>query len=172
MISHNSVLLTSTMALNIYHIGQRKPATIWTAQTDPFSHHTSPKTPHCICMTKICAACCHCHSKRKSSHGTMYPAIDSHHRKKCSHPWKTIQTTCASVHMDHHAHHTECSTYQHANMVNKRMKNNTLDDMFVCLEFNAKFKAHWPICNQRVCHHSNAVAGKHDRGAFNPDANC
>lgn len=117
MISHNSVSSISTTVSNICHIGQHPPVTIWTARMDPFSHHTSPKTPHCICTTKICAACCHCHLRRKWKHGMMCPAIDSLHRRKCSHRLKIIQTICASVHTVHHALHTACSTFPPVNTV-------------------------------------------------------
>lgn len=117
MISHSLVLLINTMVSNICHIGQHQPVIIWMAQMDPFSHRTSPKIPHCICMTKICAACCHCHLKRKCLHATMCPATVLHHPKRCSHPLKIIQITCASVQRDHHAHHMACSMSPPVNTV-------------------------------------------------------
>lgn len=125
-ILHNSVLSINTMEMNICHIGKHQLATIWMVLTVRFSHHTSPKIQHCICMTKICADCFHCHSKKKLSHATMYLVIVSHQAKKYLHLLKRIQTMNASVHMVHHAHHMECSMYQPVNMVSKK----TLEKIF------------------------------------------
>lgn len=117
MTSHNSASLTNTMAKNTCRIGQHRPATIWTALMAPFSRHTSPRTPRCMCTTKICAVCCHWHSKRKSTPKTVCPATVSRQAKRCSPPSITIQTTFASVQPARHVHHTECSMCPPVNTV-------------------------------------------------------
>lgn len=118
MISLNSVLSINTMVSSICHIGQHPPVITWTVQMVPFSRHTSAKTPHCICMTKICAVCCRCHLKKKLLPETMCLDTDSHQPNVYLHQSKIIQITYASVQMDHHAHHMECSMYQLVNTVN------------------------------------------------------
>lgn len=118
MTSQNSASSINITVLNIYHTGQRPNVITWMAPMAPSSHRTSRKIPHFDCTTKICAAFYRCHSKRRSSHATMFPATDSHHPKKCLPPSIITQTIFATVHkVNQTVHHTACSMCRHANTV-------------------------------------------------------